>query len=194
MGGPTAKLPGCSRRPSAVLAALVLLAGCGGSHHAQTTATQTHPKPAQQSQQGTETTPAPTDLHRANPKNVAIVRGWVDALRAGHIAKAAGYFAVPALVQNATPPFFLRSREAVRLFNQSLPCGARVVRAVASTRYTIVTFKLFERRGRGAGCGSGVGGVAATAFRFRHGRISEWRRVLVPRSRSRSPRAPREQA
>jgi hypothetical protein len=43
-----------------------------------------------------------------------------------------------------------------------------------------VTFRLTERAGSKVGCGSGTGTLAATAFAFRRGKISEWRRVQVP--------------
>jgi SnoaL-like domain len=170
VGAPTAGRLRCSR-PSAALAALVLLVGCGGGgSHAESRPVQRH---------GGERT-APPALHRADPRKVAIVRAWVDALRAGHVARASSYFALPAIVQNASPAYELRTRVQVRAFNASLPCGARFVRAVASPHYTIVTFRLTERRGRTPGCGSATGRLAATAFAFRHGKISEWRRVLVP--------------
>jgi hypothetical protein len=40
----------------------------------------------------------------------------------------------------------------------------------------VATFRLTERPGEGV-CGTGVGHTARTAFRIRHGRISEWLRV-----------------
>jgi hypothetical protein len=93
---------------------------------------------------------------------------------------------VPVLVQNGAPqPVELTTRHEVRAFNQALPCGARFVSAITGgTRYTIVTFKLTERKRSASGCGNGAGQLAATAFAFRHGKISEWRRVSVP------PRSP----
>ena len=78
-------------------------------------------------------------------------------------------------MENGTPPRLLRSRAAVRAFNESLPCGARLLSTRRRDRYTIATFRLTERVG--GDCGAGVGGTAATAFRLRGGKIVEWLRV-----------------
>ena len=119
----------------------------------------------------------------------AVVRAWAGALRAGNLDAAAGYFAVPTIAQNGTPPLALRSRAAVRAFNAALPCGAVVLRTRRSAGYLVATFRLTERRG--GSCDSGTGVRAATAFRFRSGKISEWRRVpVVPERAPRRPRPP----
>jgi hypothetical protein len=107
-----------------------------------------------------------------------VITHWSDELRAGHVRRAASYFAVPAIVQNATPPLKLTSRRDVLAFNRELPCGAHIVKTIAGSRYTVATFVLTERPGS-SGCGA-TGKLAATAFLLRHGKISEWRRVLVP--------------
>ena len=107
-----------------------------------------------------------------------MITHWSDELRAGHVQRAASYFAVPAIVQNATPPLKLTSRRDVLEFNRELPCGVHVVKTIAGNRYTVATFVLTERPGS-TGCGA-TGKLAATAFLLRHGKISEWRRVLVP--------------
>ena len=175
MGAPIAMPPRpASRLSTAVL--LVFLAGCGGGHHAVAHA-KTHAQPAPKA------SPAPSGsgLREGAPQRVAIVRHWADSLRAGHVRKASSYFDLPLIVQNGTPPLTLRTKPQVLGFNDSLPCGARVLRAVTDGgRYTIVVFKLTERKGRTPGCGTGVGQIAATAFAFRNGKISEWRRSSVP--------------
>jgi hypothetical protein len=63
-------------------------------------------------------------------------------------------------------------------WNRELPCGAHVVKTIAGMRYTVATFVLTERPGSKS-CGA-TGKLAATAFLLRDGKISEWRRVLVP--------------
>jgi hypothetical protein len=172
------------RRSLACLGAALVVAGCGGGSNqkdAKSTPRQTKSPASGQ----TQTTPKKPNLHPASPQKVAIVRHWVDELRAGHVNKASTYFSVPVLVANASTPITLRTTHDVRLFNKSLPCGARVVRAVANGGpYTIVTFKLTERVGSPVGCGSGLGHLAATAFAFRHGKISQWIRVTVPSTES----------
>ena len=108
-----------------------------------------------------------------------MITGWSDQLRAGHVRRAAAFFAVPTLVQNASPLVRLSSRKAVFDFNASLPCGAHVFRTLAGGQYTVATFVLTERPHAPSRCGA-TGQIAATAFRFQGGKITEWRRVLVP--------------
>ncbi|MFL5893642.1 MAG: hypothetical protein ACJ76Z_00850 [Thermoleophilaceae bacterium] len=175
-------------RPSALLAAALALAGCGGGHHAAAARVH-HAAPPQHRATAPpkESTP---HLRPAPDSEVAVVRAWSDSLRAGRVKKASSYFALPAIVQNGGDPLTLRTRFAVRYFNASLPCGARVVRGVtAGGHYIIVTFRLTERKGVTPGCGSGTGQLAATAFAFRHGKISEWRRVIPSRRAPAGPSA-----
>jgi hypothetical protein len=107
-----------------------------------------------------------------------VITAWSNELRAGHVKRAASYFDVPAIVQNATPPIRLSTRKQVLAFNLTLPCGAHIVKTIAGAHYTVATFVLTERPGS-PGCGA-TGKLAATAFLLRHGKIAEWRRVLVP--------------
>jgi hypothetical protein len=75
-------------------------------------------------------------------------------------------------------PLLLRihsTEEAVR-FNESLPCGARLIRADSAGEFTTATFRLTERPGPGS-CGPGTGSVARTSFVIRDGKIAQWRRV-----------------
>jgi hypothetical protein len=102
------------------------------------------------------------------------IGAWADALRGGHVAAAARYFAVPALVRNSPPARELRTRAAVLRFNRSLPCGAQLVSGRRAGRYTIATFVLSERSRRGS-CGASTGHRADVAMRLRRGRIVEWR-------------------
>jgi hypothetical protein len=123
---------------------------------------------------------------------------WSDQLRAGHVDAAARLFAVPAIVENGTPPLELSSRAAVLLFNRSLPCGARLLSTTRAGRYTVATFVLTNRPG-GGGCRGGVGQRAATAFAIRGGKIAEWRRVPLPSEPGpapapKTPQAPTSQA
>jgi hypothetical protein len=164
-----------------VLGAALTLAACGGSTAAHSTSASSQPAASS----ATRTAPKkdysnyyPPGTHKASRQAVAVITHWSDELRAGHVRRAASYFAVPAIVQNATPPLKLTSRHDVLEFNRALPCGAHVVKTLAGHRYTVATFVLTERPGSN-GCGA-TGKLAATAFLLRHGKISEWRRVLVP--------------
>jgi hypothetical protein len=113
----------------------------------------------------------------ADPETVQVIRGWADELRAGDVTAASKRFALPAVVQNGTPPLRLSTRGEVEGFNRSLPCGAKLTEAVAVDRFTIATFELTERPGPGE-CGDGVGETAKTAFVVRKGLITQWRRVV----------------
>ena len=132
---------------------LVALAGCGGADGDQ-----------------------PEVPGGADPDDVRVIGAWADALRDGDLDQAIDYFRLPSLVQNGTPPLELDSKEDVRLFNQSLPCGAKLIRAEAAGDYTVATFELTERPGPGE-CGSGTGNTASTAFLIEDELIVEWRRV-----------------
>jgi len=112
----------------------------------------------------------------ANAGQLKVIRAWTDALRGGDVAAASAQWAVPARVQNATPLIELSSRAAVRLFQASLPCGARVTDSAGAPRgFTIVTVRLTRRRG--GNCGSGTGNSARTAILVRGGKIVEWYRL-----------------
>jgi hypothetical protein len=70
----------------------------------------------------------------------------------------------------------IRSTEDAVRFNESLPCGARLIRAESAGEFTTATFRLTERPGPGS-CGPGTGSVAKTSFVIRDGKIAQWRRV-----------------
>jgi hypothetical protein len=112
--------------------------------------------------------------------HVNVIREWAQALTAGNIDKAASYFALPAIVQNGTPPVRITSRAQVRDFNELLPCGAQLVMSARHGAYIYATFRLTNRVG--GDCGPGIGAIAATAFLLRDGKIAEWRRLPSPPS------------
>jgi hypothetical protein len=116
--------------------------------------------------------PAPPD-----PGDVRIVRAWADTLRRGDVHAAARYFAIPSLVSNGTPPIKLETRAEAEFFNQTLPCGAKLIDTEpAAHGFFIATFRLTERPGTGE-CGTGTGATARTAFRVRKEHITDWLRV-----------------
>ena len=104
-----------------------------------------------------------------------VICRWTESLRHGDARTAAGYFSVPAIVQNGPQPLRLRSRGAVLAFNESLPCGARLIGTRLEGRYTVASFRLTERPG--GDCGAGVGGTASTAFLIERSHIKVWLRV-----------------
>ena len=112
---------------------------------------------------------------------VSVIRGWADALRAGKVNQAAGFFAVPTIVLDGTnPQRTLPSMTAVRDFNRGLPCGARLVRTTRGKgSFVVATFRLTERPGPGR-CGGGVGRLADTAFLIERRHIVQWLRRPDP--------------
>jgi hypothetical protein len=156
-----------------VLAGLALaVSACGSSSDSAKT-----PPPPAKSPAASKA--SPIDPKPAARADVAVIRGWTDALRRGRVAKASRYFALPAIVSNGTAPLRLRTRAQVRFFNRALPCGARFKSATDTGAYVVATLVLTERPGPGR-CGSGVGNEAYTAFLIRRRRIVQWRRVVSP--------------
>jgi hypothetical protein len=150
-------------RALAVLLALALLAlaACGGGDDSGSAATGTS---------------AGEVAGEADPADVEVIDGWVTALRHGDVDAAAGYFAIPSVAENGPVLVRIRSEDDARSFNESLPCGALLVRADTAGEFTTATFRLTERPGPGV-CGAGTGGTAKTSFVIRDGEIVQWRRV-----------------
>jgi hypothetical protein len=114
----------------------------------------------------------------ADPADVEVIRGWVDALRRGDVEGAAGYFATPSTAENGPVLLRIESAADAQRFNETLPCGAVLIRAEAAGEFTTATFRLTERPGPGV-CGEGTGETAQTAFVIEDGKIVEWRRVAI---------------
>jgi hypothetical protein len=151
----------------AALVGAALIAGCGGGGGAAR-------RPAGTSSTAPAQAAPPAGTRAADPAAVRVIRDWVDAERRSDMARAATYFDLPTVVANGGPPLVLRTRAAVRLWNSRLPCGARLLSAVAYQGYTIARFRLTARPGERC---DGTGTTASTAFKLRHGRIAQWVRV-----------------
>lgn len=167
-----------SRVPLA-LAICLTFAACGGGGDKPAETAEPASKPATDSRRAPPRLKYAPEGHPGSRAAVGVIRAWSDELRRGHVTKASSYFSLPTIVSQGGTPLTLRTRVQARLFNASLPCGAKLKRTLAGPRYTIATFELTERVGSATGC-DGTGNLAATAFAFRHGKISEWRRVTVP--------------
>ena len=142
------------------IAALSLLMGaCGGSGESSTTA----------SERGEEATA------EAESEDLEVIRAWSDALSKGDTEDAARYFAHPSTAQNGPVLIRIFSTEDAVAFNESLPCGSKVISATTQGDFTSATFRLRNRPG--ADCGPGAGGKASTSFQIVDGKIVEWRRI-----------------
>jgi hypothetical protein len=157
---------------AAVLAALAA-GGCDSGQKAEPRAEKTPPA-------RTPTAPPEPAPDRSDRETID---GWARTLARSDEDGAARYFATPLLVSQG-PTQQLTTRAAVRAFNASLPCGARLLATRRERGYVVATFRLKNRPGHR--CDS-PGAKAAVAFRFRDGRISEWRRVPVPGEDSAPP-------
>jgi hypothetical protein len=86
-----------------------------------------------------------SDVRRLRP----VLDGWSRAVRAGHAAAAAHYFALPTIVaQPTTGPIEIRTKAIATRFNDSFPCGAKLVSARPDGRYILGTFMLVSVPGR----------------------------------------------
>jgi limonene-1,2-epoxide hydrolase len=125
---------------------------------------------------GDDSSREPKVAGNADLGDVRVIDGWVTALRRGDVDAAARYFAIPSVAENGPLLLQIESLDDARRFNESLPCGARLVRAETQGQFTTATFRLTERPGAGS-CGPGAGEAAKTSFVIRDGKIVEWRRV-----------------
>jgi hypothetical protein len=128
-------------------------------------------------------TPAPTGIAAA-AADVAVIRGWSDALRHGDVRQAAGFFALPSEMINGVdsggqvPVIRIQTTFQARLANAALPCGAVLISTDKRGRYVNALFRLTGRPGPGgASCIPGVGQTARTNFVIKDGRIVEWIRA-----------------
>lgn len=155
------------------LLALLPLAGCGedggGGPGASSAATSTTTAPRQEA-----------DTAEADPGDLRVIESWSKALSEGDVEAAAGYFANPSTAENGPLLVRIHSLEDAVAFNDSLPCGARVIAARTEDGLTSATFRLTERPH--GDCGAGAGGTASTSFEIDDGKIVEWRRVDQPPS------------
>jgi hypothetical protein len=115
-------------------------------------------------------------------QEVSVIRGWANALRAGHVNQAAAFFSLPAFIADGTTPKRrVADRAEIRAFNRGLPCGAKLVETKrGADSFVVATFKLTERRGpRPAAC-DGTGGLAAVIFLVEKHHIVQWLRAADP--------------
>lgn len=167
---------------------LVLVAGCGAAGR---TPTGARTRPAGPSSASDAQIRAALHLPARVPvrptgsapaAQVAVVRRWLDELRAGHVLAASRRFALPSRFQNFTDLALIRTAEQAYAVTRSLPCGARMTAAGGANGFVVYEAKLTDRPG--GGCGAGIGSVVRGAVLVRDGKMIEWYR-LPDRSRPR---------
>lgn len=163
------------------LAGALSTAACGGSSHSTTVG-----RPASRVLPVVpRSLPAPAPSRTpASPRAVAVIRGWSDALRAGHVQVAARYFQLPSELINGVGPggtvalIRIHSLGQAEAANETLPCGAQLISTDQRGRYVNALFRLTRRPGPGgSSCGSGGAQTARTNFLIAGGRIVEWIRA-----------------
>lgn len=106
-----------------------------------------------------------------------VIRGWSEELRHGDVRAASKYFSVPSEIVNLPPKGDLSSEREVEVFNDSMPCGAKLLSVQRATgQLVLADFELTDRPG--GECES-VGMRATFAFEIdAHDHISRF--ILVP--------------
>jgi hypothetical protein len=127
-------------------------------------------------------TPAPSPSPSSTKVTAAekrIIKGWSDSLRDGQVDRASRYFQVPVLVSNNAPDAVLGTKDAVKEFNRTLPCGAKLIKTRRGPEgFVVGIFRLTERKNAPSPCGKGVGATASVAFQIDKGHIKMWVRVV----------------
>lgn len=133
---------------------------------------------------------------------VAVIEGWTDALRTGHPARAASYWAHPSAMVNgpdASGRFtVIRIHDTLDalIADETLSCGATLRGSSRKGPYVEAAFTLGPRTGPGANS-TGCKGPALVDFLIRHGHIERWLRApdgSAPRSGPSQGRAPGSQS
>jgi hypothetical protein len=175
------------RRTVTVLLSVVAtaaVAACGGSAKPRDPVDRTDTTPGNGAQ--TQTLPAdlqlPPNVPRratgpASAASTRVIRRWLAALDRGDLLRAAHFFALPSKFQNGTPVLHIDNENERIAVNLSLSCGAKAEKTGGAGAYTIVLFRLTERKGPGAQCGGGTGQTARGAILVHGGLIREWFRL-----------------
>jgi hypothetical protein len=132
-------------------------------------------------------TPEPSPTPDATPKpdggpvtneEKAVIRGWSDQLRHGHVAAASRYFTIPSAVSNTGVDALLSTRADVKKFNSTFPCGAKLMKVRRAVHHFVIgTFTLTELPGKKC---DGTGQLAEVAFLIHRHHIQQWLRAPDP--------------
>src|SRR4051812_13393413 len=163
-----------------VLAGAAAVAGCG--HQGPDYSLETPPDtvvarpietPVPPTPKGAARKAQPQPTQRQAERLRPVLAAWAAATRRGDAARAARYFAVPAIVSQDMA-VQLQTREQVRRFNAALPCGEQLLGVHHEGRYIVGTFRLPARP---APPSTTAGRLSRVAFVFRARRFAEWRQI-----------------
>jgi hypothetical protein len=123
---------------------------------------------------------------------VAVIEGWANALRIGHLQQAAGYWAHPSAMANGIDTsgqlalIQIRTQHDALGADETLPCGATLKRTTTHGKYVKAVFVLGGRAG--VPSHGSCSGLAAVDFLIGSGHIERWLRA--PLASSPTPGAP----
>lgn len=106
-----------------------------------------------------------------------VVREWSRLLNTSDEAAVARLFALPAIVEQGSLAYRLRTRAQVALWHRGLPCAGRIVAITVRGRFATAVFVLGTRPGHRC---DGPGEKAAARFEIVEGKIVHWAQVPVP--------------
>lgn len=163
------------RRTAIVLLSMTALTGCGGGQSKRaTTSHRIAPTNANADLLIPEHVPRQA-RGAADPAAVRVIARWLLALRTGHEARAARYWATGAKFQNDSPVLTIDTPLEKLAIQRSLPCGAKIKNAAGPAPFVVLVFVLTQRPG--GICRSGAGHTARGAIRVADGKIVEWYRL-----------------
>jgi hypothetical protein len=117
-----------------------------------------------------------------------VVREWSRLLNASDEAGVARLFGLPAIVEQGSLGYRLRTRAQVALWHKGLPCAGKIASITVSGRFATAVFILGTRPGHRC---DAPGQKAAARFEIVAGKIVHWIQVPVPvRARPKKPAGP----
>jgi hypothetical protein len=150
------------------IACALALAGCGSQKHGKPLAKR------RQSEASVQGAGVP-------PSAIAVIDGWADALREGHLRRAAAYWALPSVLvngPNSSGRFSVLRIDTLAqalAADETLPCAATLRTTSLSGDFIQAGFTLSPRRGVAAS--DDCAGPASVDLLIRGGLILHWIRV-----------------
>jgi hypothetical protein len=114
---------------------------------------------------------------------VAVIEGWANALRTGHLRRAAAYWAQPSAMVNGLDAsgglalIRIRTKRDALGADATLPCGATLKATSTNGKYVKASFVLGARSG--VASNGECGGIAAVDFLIAKGHIERWLRAPI---------------